>query len=141
MSRFAVAAFDTWADAHNTANELGRGSKPLTDISYLGLSTALQALPAEAVTDLPFISSTGRVACSHGYIADQLAARLVKGAPTLEAALRTWLIPRHAEQIQLTVDKEKVVVWIRLEDAEDERRAYRTLLAAGCGSVGVHDLI
>ncbi|NJO31830.1 MAG: hypothetical protein HC869_00545 [Rhodospirillales bacterium] len=59
----------------------------------------------------------------------------------MQAALCTWLIPRHAEQIQRTIDEGKIVIWVRLDNADDERRAYRALLAAGCGSVGVHDLI
>ena len=141
LPRFAVAAFNTWTDAHNAVDQLRDGLKPLQDISYLGLRTKLQALPIQTLTDLAFPLNERHVVCSAGHIADQLAARVVNGAPTLQAALCTWLIPRHAEQIQQTVDKGQIVIWVRLEDADDERGAYRALLAAGCGWVGVHDLI
>ena len=141
LPRFAVAAFNTWSDAHNAIDQLRDGSKPLQDISYLGFRTALEGLPAQALTDLPYPGNVARIVCSAGHIADQLSTRALNGAPTLQAALCTWLIPRHAEQIQLTVDKGQIVIWVRLEDADDERRAYRALLAAGCGWVGVHDLI
>lgn len=140
LPRFAVAAVNTWTDAQNAIDELRDGSKPLQDISYLGLRTKLQALPIQILTDLAFPHGR-QVVCSAGHIADQLAARVVNGAPTLQAALCTWLIPRHAEQIQRTIDEGKIVIWVRLDNADDERRAYRALLAAGCGSVGVHDLI
>jgi hypothetical protein len=141
LPRLAVAAFNTWPDTRKAIDQLRDGSKPLQDISYLGLRTKLQALPIQTLTDLTFPLNERHVVCSAGHIADQLAARVVNGAPTLQAALCTWLIPRHAEQIQLTVDKGQIVTWVRLEDADDERRAYRALLAAGCGWVGVHDLI
>jgi hypothetical protein len=141
LPRFAVGGFHNWSGAQKTVGELRDGSKPLEDISYLGLRMALEGLPAVALTDLTFPRNTARLACSAGPIADRLAARALAGAPTLQAALCTWLIPRHADQIQQTVDKGQIVVWVRLDDADDERRAYRALLAAGCGWVGVHDLI
>ncbi|MFM9847944.1 MAG: hypothetical protein ACKVP3_12390 [Hyphomicrobiaceae bacterium] len=141
VPRFAVAGFNSWLEAQKTVDELRDRSKPPGDISYLGLRMALEGLPALRLTDLSFPGNTARLACSAGHIADQLTARTTAGAPTLQAALCTWLIPRHAEQIQQTVDKGQIVVWVRLDDADDERRAYRALLAAGCGWVGVHDLI
>jgi hypothetical protein len=140
MLRFAVAAFDTWADAQMATLELRSGSNFLCQISYLGLQDVLIGGPAPPLFDLPFPGSAAPIACSAGPIAERLAAKLTAGAPSLRAALSTWLIPRHAAQLQRAVESGKIVVWVGLVDDGDERRAYRTLLSARCHSVGVHDL-
>jgi hypothetical protein len=139
--RFAVAAFDIWADAHKVAQQLCAGPKPLCDISYLGLQGVLSAARAHPLIDLPFPGNAAPLVCSRGAIADLLAPRLNAGSPSLQAALAAWLIPRHAAQLQRTVDNGKIVLWVQLTDHADEQRAYRTLMAAGCTSVGVHDLV
>lgn len=141
ISRYAVGAFNNWPEALGALQELHSGSKPIEDISYLGLKSKLQTLPIEPLIELAFPTNGGQIACSAGHISKHLADRLSSGAASLRSALVTWLIPRHAEQIQQMVNEGKIVVWVRLDDPEDERRAYRALLAAGCGSVGVHDLI
>ena len=139
--RFAVAAFDTWPDAQKAVQELRTGQKPLTQISYLGLRDVLIGGPTQALCDLPFPDNTARIACTTGPIAERLSAKLAMGATSLQAALTTWLISRHAAQQQRAVEGGKIVVWVGLADDDDERRAYRTLLDAGCGTVGVHDLV
>ena len=140
MLRFAVAAFDTWADAQMATQELRSGSTSLCQISYLGLRDVLTGGPALPLSDLPFSGNAAPIACSAGPIAERLSAKLTAGAPTLQAALTTWLIPRHAAQLQRAVGSGKIVVWVALVDHDDEQRANRTLLAARCNSVGVHDL-
>ena len=74
-------------------------------------------------------------------MAERLSAKLAAGASSLQAALTTWLISRHAAQQQRAVEGGKIVVWVGLVDHDDEPRAYRTLLGAGCESVGVHDFV
>jgi hypothetical protein len=140
MLRFAVAAFDTWVDAQKATQVLRSGSKLLCQISYLGFRNVLSDGPPSPLRDLPFPGSAAPIACSAGPIAERLSAKLTAGAPSLQAALITWLIPRHAAQLQRAVESGKIVVWVALVDDDDERRAYRTLLAARCNSVSVHDL-
>jgi hypothetical protein len=139
--RFAVAAFDTWGEAHKVAQELCSGSNPLCEISYLGLQGVVSPGPTQSLSNLAFPGNAATLVCSNGPIADRLAARLDAGAPSLQAALTTWLIPRHAAQLQRMVDNGKIVLWVRLADHANEQRAYRTLMAAGCMSVSVHDLV
>lgn len=139
--RFAVAAFDTWVEAQKVAQELCSGSNPLCEISYLGLRPVLTPGPTQTLVNLAFPGNAAPLLCSQGPIADRLAARLDAGTPNLQAALTTWLIPRHAVQLQRLVDNGKTVLWVRLLDHADEQRAYRTLMAAGCSTVGVHDLV
>jgi len=96
---------------------------------------------AEGLCELPFPGNPAPIACSAGPIAERLSARLGGGAPSLQAAIVAWLIPRHAAQLQRTVENGKIVAWVGLADHDDERRAYRALLAAGGDSVGVHDFV
>jgi hypothetical protein len=56
-------------------------------------------------------------------------------------ALNHPLIPRHAAHLQAAVEHGRILLWVQLFDNDDERRAYQSLLARSCNSVGVHDLI
>ena len=138
--RFAVAAFKSWDAARRVSRELTPDQNSSGKVSYLGLHEVLETGAAD-LRKLPFPANTALVACSKGLVAERLATRLSSGAGSLQGALVTWLIPRHAAEIERTVEDGDVVVWVQLQDHEDERRAYRTLLAAGCNSVGVHDLV
>lgn len=141
--RFAIAAFDTWAEAQTALHALNVGGKALNNVSYLGQ----QGVLADAVTSDGrqtvhlFGGPTGGIGCSAGPVADRLAGRLASGATTLKAALGRWLIPRHAAHLQQAVEEGKILLWVQLFDNEDERRAYRSLLATSSNSVGVHDLV
>ena len=146
--RFAVAAFDTWDDLRNALQHLSsRGSR--SDVtSCLGLqrvltgTAAIAALPpATVIQELPFPENLHRIGCTAGQLAQCLVERLRAGAPTLKVALTHWLIPRHAAQLQEAVEAGRIILWVQLFDNEDERRAYRSLLARSSNSVGVHDLV
>lgn len=138
--RFAVASFSTLDEVHGVSLALASVQGPPSKVSYLGLQKVLGA-GATNLQTLPFPGNTSLVACSKGLVAERLAARLSEGERSLGRALATWLIPRHADEIERAVEHGNVVVWVQLQDNENERRAYRTLLDAGCRSVGVHDLV
>jgi hypothetical protein len=140
-ARFAVAAYGTWPALQKAVQELGSAAKPLTEISCLALRSVLVDGPEQPFHDLAFSANAQAFACTPGPIAERLAARLAAGVPSLQAALGTWLIPRHAAQLKNMAEKGKIVMWVRLHDSEDEQCAYRALLATGCNSVGVHDLV
>ena len=141
--RFAIAAFDTWAEAQKALHALDAGGKALNDVSYL----AQQRVLGDAVTSNSrqtvhlFGGTDGGIGCSAGPVADRLAGRLASGATTLKAALGRWLIPRHAAHLQQAVEEGKILLWVQLFDNDDERRAYQSLLATSSNSVGVHDLV
>lgn len=140
--RFAVAPFNTWLAAEAAARELGTGDHPLTDISYLGLKAVLLVGGAsQALCELPFPDNGSLIACTEGPVAERLRTRLDTGDSTLQVALSQWLIPRHAAHLQRAVEQDKIIVWVGLLDSDDELRAYRSLLATGSISVGVHDLV
>ena len=93
------------------------------------------------MTALPFPQSSELLACTSGPLADCLMERLSSGAHSLKDALGRWLIPRHAAYFQNALQAGKILFWIQVGDAADERRACQTLLAHSSNSVGVHDLI
>ena len=93
------------------------------------------------VRALPFASSPEPIACTSGPLANCLTERLASGAPSLSHALGLWLIPRHAAHFEVTVQTGRILLWIRVADADDERQAYQTFLARSSNSVGVHDLV
>jgi len=66
--------------------------------------------------------------------------RVHAGAGNLTDALSHWLIPRHAAQFERAVLTGKILFWIEIMEADDERRAYQNLLAHGSDCVGFHDL-
>jgi hypothetical protein len=141
--RFAIAAFDTWAEAQKALHALNAGGKKINDVSYL----AQQRILEDAVTSNGrqvvhlFGGTDGGIGCSAGPVADRLAGRLASGATTMKAALGRWLIPRHAAHLQQAVDEGKILLWVQLFDNDEERRAYQSLLATSSNSVGVHDLV
>ena len=94
-----------------------------------------------SLSDLPFSGNADLTSVTDGPLAACLADRLAMGAETLMAALGHWLIARHAAQLQEAVAAGKIILWVQLFDNDDERRAYRILLARSSNSVGVHDIV
>ena len=144
--RFAVGIFDAWADVQTSIGELIAGGTAQSAFSVLGLHRALAPIVVHAIDgmsllDLPFPRNRELVASTIGPVADRLAAKLAGKAETLAAALGCWLIPRHAAQLEQAVSAGKFILWVQLFDNDDERRAYRSLLARSSNSVGVHDVI
>jgi hypothetical protein len=143
--RFAVGSFDSWLQLLGCLDELGRKGFPFQNFNclalqrvFVGRTFASQMQMPVPIKELAF--PEGLVCCSAGLLHDCLCRRLAEGAGSLEDALSCWLVPRHAEYFQRVVENGKIQLWIRLLDAADERRAYRSLLASSSNSVGVHDL-
>jgi len=145
--RFAVGAFDDWTDVDCGIEDLRRRGFASDRCSCLALELAFAnaAAPARfrqpaAIRQLAFPNGRGTLACTIGPLAECLVDRLRLGATTLDDALRRWLLPRHAAHFQKLVETGKILVWVLLADAEDERRACQSLLIHSSDSVGVHDL-
>ena len=148
MFRFAVAIFDGWDAAQKAIRDLSNGFSHPQNISCLGLQQVLeQRADARLNPDSPelrglsFPNNTEGISCTAGPVADRLAERARLGARTLQAALGHWLIARHAAQLAQAIQDRKIIVWVQLFNDDDERRAYRSLLARSSHSVGVHDLV
>ena len=91
--------------------------------------------------ELAFPNNRELLACTSGPLADCLVDRLRSGAGSLSDALGLWLVPRHAAHFQDAVEAGKILKWVRVTDADVERRACQSLLATSSNSVGVHDLV
>ena len=145
--RFAVATFDTGSGLRHALQNLQMEGLRNGAFSCLGMDDVLTGamvlplLPGAVSQQLNFPGHLRPIGCTAGVLADRLEERLRAGAPTLQAALSHWLIPRHAGQIQHAVEQGMIVLWVRLFESEDEPIAYRSLLAGSSHSVGVHDLI
>ena len=130
--RFAVGTFDSWSQVREALRDLRVRGLVLDSFNCLGLKRlfsdkTIMAPNQEpvAVQVLPFPVSSEPIACTSGPLANGLMARLGAGAPSLKHAFGRWLIPRHAAHFQDAAQAGKILLWIRVADAYDERRAAR----------------
>jgi hypothetical protein len=146
--RFVVGTFDNWPQVRDALRDLRTRGLVLDSFNCLALEhqfggKIILAPDQEpvAVQTLPFAQSSEAMACTQGPLADRLMERIGSGARSLKDALGRWLIPRHAVHFQNAIEAGKILLWIRVTDADDERRANQSLLAHSSNSVGVHDLV
>lgn len=146
--RFVVGTFDTWPQVRDALRDLRARGLVLDSFNCLALARLFAGKTIVApdhkpvdVEALPFVGSCESMACTSGPLADRLTERIGSGAQSLKDALGRWLVPRHAAYFQDGVLAGKILFWIRVADAADERRACQSLLAHSSNSVGVHDLM
>ncbi len=146
--RFAVGSFDAWLQLRDALEDLRRRGLALESFNcvalervFAGKTTIAPSQEPVRIEALAFPESREPVCCTSGALADCLFDRLRSGARSLKDALGHWLVPRHATHFHEAVEDGKILLWIRLADADDERRAYQSLLANSSNSVGVHDLV
>jgi hypothetical protein len=145
--RFAVGTFDSWQQLRVALHDLRVRGLLLDSFNCLALERVFAGKTilapdqqAVAIQALSFPDNPDQIVSTRGPLADCLMERLRSGAESLKEALGHWLIARHAAHFQDAVEAGKILFWIRVTDADDERRAYQTLLAHSSNSVGVHDL-
>jgi hypothetical protein len=146
--RFGVGTFESWPQVHAALGDARDRGFVLDSRSYLALDRVFadQVVVARAqktlvIEALAFPAEAALIACTSGPFAECLAGRLRSGARSLNDALGHWLIPRHASHFAQAVQAGKIVLWLPISDADDERHAYATLLAHSSDLVGVHDLV
>jgi hypothetical protein len=146
-SRYAVGAFDDWSRLRAVLRDARSRGLLLDSLNCLALERLFEGTiivaPAQdvvSICQLPVADGTEAIACTCGPLADCLMDRFRSGATSLKDALGHWLILRHATQLVNAICAGKILLWIRLADADDERRAYQSLLAHSSDVVGVHDL-
>jgi hypothetical protein len=146
--RFAVGTFDSWPQVHSALGDARDRGLALDSGSYLALERVfggkVVVAPAQrtlVIEALPFPAEAALIACTSGPLAECLAGRLRSDARSLNDALGHWLIPRHASHFAQAVQAGKIMLWLPISDADDERHAYASLLAHSSDLVGVHDLV
>ena len=145
--RYAVGIFHDWSQLRAALRDARTRDLVLDSFNCLALKRLFAGTTILAPTEevvpvrvLAFPDETETIACTAGPLADCLMDRLRSGATSLKDALSHWLISRHAMQFEDAVRASKILLWIKLADADDERRAYQCLLANNSDMVGVHDL-
>jgi hypothetical protein len=144
--RFAVGTYGSWSEVDAALQDLrvrsvAHGMNCLALHRVLALAAAtLPSRMSAPIELLAFPEAREPIACTSGPLAECLAVRLRLGAISLKDALSHWLIPRHAAAFQSAVESGKILQWVRVTDADEERRACQSLLATSSSSVGVHDL-
>jgi len=145
--RFAVGTFDRWLPLQEALRDARDRGLHFDNLSFLALErmfagkTIMEPIRKSLVIEaLPYPNNTKLIACTSGPLANCLLQRLRSGAHSLKDALGHWLIPRHAMHFEDSVEAGKIVPWIQVSDALDERRACEWLLARSSSSVNVHDV-
>jgi hypothetical protein len=146
--RFAVGTFDTWPLVRGALRDARARGLVLNTFNWIALERVFAGKTIMAPSQkpvilqtLPFPEDTEPIVCTSGPLADCLTERLRAGARTLKEALGHWLIPRHARYFEDALKAGKILLWIRIANADEERNAYQILLATSSNSVGVHDLV
>jgi hypothetical protein len=145
--RFVVGTFDSWPQLRGALHQARAHGLVLDSFNCLALQRlfAGKAIVAPdekpvAVEVLPFVDGSELMACTVGPLADCLKQRIASGARTLKEALSFWVIPRHAAHFEEALQAGKILLWIKVADAANERYAFQALLAHSSNTVGVHDL-
>jgi hypothetical protein len=146
--RFAVGTFDGWQQLREALCDARIRGLVLDSFNCLALQRVFNGKIIMAPTQkpipirvIPFPVASDPIACTEGPLADRLMEQVRSGARSLADALGNWLIRRHAKHFEDAALAGKILFWIRVVDADDERCAYQNLLAHSSNSVGVHDFI
>jgi hypothetical protein len=122
-SQFVIAVFDDWEAVDNLLARLG--SDKIGRFGAL-LHTRTDEPPMQAVswllqsmTEVHFAASHGRVRCTAGALAAQLAMRSAGGARDLAHALRGWVSSEQAKELQWHVESGRLVLWLQVSRPED----------------------
>jgi hypothetical protein len=122
-SQFVIAVFDDWNAVESLLASLGSDKigrfgallhartdePPMQAVSWL----------VQDVTELQFAASRSRVRCTVGGLAAQLAMRSAGGARDLAHALRGWISPEQAKELQWHVESGRLVLWLQPSRPED----------------------
>ena len=122
-SQFVIAVFDDWDAVEGLLANLGsdkigrfgallhtRNDEP----AMLAVSWLVQDM-----TELHFAASRSRVRCTTGRLAAQLATRSAGGAHDLAHALRGWVSPEQAKELQWHIESGRLVLWLQPSTPED----------------------
>jgi hypothetical protein len=138
---FALFALEALHDVRNFAIDFDRFTCLVLTVLFAGKTIVALSRKPLVTEALPFPDNARLIACTSGPLANCLLQRLRLGARSLKDALGYWLIFRHATHFEDAVEAGKIVPWIRVVDAHDERRACKWLFAGSSGSVNVHDTV
>jgi hypothetical protein len=141
-SQFLIAVFD---DPASLARVLGELSAEVADHAAVLLhetrdepsGDAAACVLLQQMTEVGFAVSRGRVRCTAGRLASALAARSAGGAHSLAEALRAWLTPEQARELERHVASGRLVLWLPPATPEDFETLCARLVQASPHVVGL----
>jgi hypothetical protein len=146
--RFVVGIFAGWPQLWTALCDLRVRGHVLDSFNCIALqrlftNEIIKAPEHEsvAIQPMPFPGIEEQIACTVGPLSRRLIERVQSGASSLKDALGCGLIPRHAVHFEKAVLAGKILFWIRVSEADDERRVHQSLFTHSSNSVGVHDLV
>lgn len=95
----------------------------------------------ENLGQIESIEASGATLLAAGPLAGLLSERLQGESGTVGSLLERWLTKRHADYLQEHMDAGEILLWVRVNDGEEESRVCRTLLRHSAGQVQVHDIV
>ena len=106
---------------------------------------AIEAAEGALIGVLMYVGATaaiGAIVVSGGALAAAIAAAVLAGGAggLIGSILAKWVGDHHAQYLQEQMDHGGLLLWVRVWDAEDERRAVEILRKHSGGDVHVHAL-
>ena len=92
-----------------------------------------------SVTILPTLIAAGTVVATAGPLAAAIIGAAVGGA-ALATVLAHWMDDRHARWLEEQLERGGILLWVRIDDPEQERRALAILARHAAQDVHVHEL-
>ena len=140
-AQFVIAAFDDWnalrAVLEGMALQHPSRSDTVLHARKDNPPPAVSSDLLKEVTQLHFTRPKQCITCSSGEVAEELAARLARGAHSLADALRSWLSADQAWQLQNHVEKGRLVLWLQLPTPEEFGAVCGRLVQASPHMVGL----
>lgn len=141
-SQFLIAVFD---DPVSLARVLGELGAEVADHAAVLLhksrdepcGDAATSVLLRQMTEVSFTASRERIRCTTGRLASALAARSARGAHSLAEALRAWLTPEQARELEQHVASGRLVLWLPPATPEDFETLCGRLVQASPHVVGL----
>jgi hypothetical protein len=122
-SQFLIAVFD---DRDSLARLLGELGGEVAGRAAVLLHENIEKASGEAgpgvlrqMIEVRFAASVRAVRCTAGELADAIAARAAGGAHSLAEALRGWLTPEQARELERHVASGRLLLWLPPATPED----------------------
>ena len=150
-TRFAVGAVADLEHAHSVIDALRAARSGVRAVSLLGSPDSLRGRGDEITstgqrTELALSTCpiSGAISLANALAGlpplAQITAAVAVDGVHLRALLAEWMPARHAAQLERSLRKGRILLWVPLLNSTDESAACHALLRYGCDAVQMHDL-
>lgn len=92
-----------------------------------------------SLTVLPTVIAAGTVVASAGALAAAIVGTAVAGA-AIGTVLTHWMDRRHADRLQEQLDRGGILLWVRTDGEDQERKAVEILTRYSAHDVHIHEI-